>query len=214
VTPYYADDLVTIYHGDARELGLSIATPAALVSDPPYGIGATTANRSRGRGRVAVAHDWPAVVGDDAPFDPAPWLEFPEVILWGANHYADRLPTSPSWLVWDKRIDLGSNDSADCEIAWTNLGGPARVFRHRWQGMLRDSERGESYHPTQKPVALMRWCIGMTVAPLVIDPFMGSGSTLVAAKSLGRRAIGIEIEERYCEIAARRCAQEVLGLAV
>jgi site-specific DNA-methyltransferase (adenine-specific) len=157
------------------------------------------------------------VVGDDQPFDPNPLLALGlPTVLWGANHYADRLPPSPSWFVWDKRIDLGSNDSADCEMAWTNIGGPARMFRHRWQGMLRDSERGDSYHPTQKPVALMLWVLCKIPVPKVrfvtLDPYMGGGATLVAAKSLGFKAVGIEIEERYCEIAANRCRQEVLGL--
>lgn len=209
--PYYADLSVTIYHADCREW---LPPANVLVTDPPYGIEATTANRSRGRSRLAQAHDWPAVVGDRAPFDPASLLGLglPSV-LWGANHYASRLPNSASWLIWDKRVDLGSNDSADCELAWTNLGGPARMFRHRWQGMVRDSERGESYHPTQKPVALMLWVIAKCPPGIILDPFMGSGSTLVAAKSLNRRAIGVEIEERYCEIAARRCSQEVLGLS-
>jgi site-specific DNA-methyltransferase (adenine-specific) len=210
MTPYYADELVTIYHGDCREW---LPPANVLVTDPPYGIEATTANRSRGRSRLARAHDWPAVVGDRGPFDPASLLGLglPSV-LWGANHYSSRLPDSASWLIWDKRVDLGSNDSADCEMAWTNLGGPARTFRHRWQGMVRDSERGESYHPMQKPVALMLWVIAKCPPGTILDPFMGSGTTLVAAKFLNRHAIGIEIEERYCEIAARRCSQEVLGL--
>lgn len=208
--PYYQDDSVTLYHGDARDIAPSL-TADALVADPPYGISATTANHSRGRSRMTLAHDWPEVHGDREPFDPAPWLAYRQVVLWGANHYAG-LPASPSWLVWDKRVGLGSNDSADCELAWSNLGGPARLFQHRWSGMLRDSERGESYHPTQKPVALMRWVLDMTEGT-ILDPFAGSGPTLRAAKDLGRTAIGIEIEERYCEIAARRLSQEVLALA-
>jgi site-specific DNA-methyltransferase (adenine-specific) len=216
VTPYYSDDLVTIYHGDCREEWvdrIAVCDSDALITDPPYGIAATTANYSRGRSQMAVAHDWPAVVGDDEPFDPTTLLALGlPAVLWGANYYANRLPPSPSWLVWNKRIAGVRNDSADCELAWTNLTGPARVFHHEWMGMLRSSERGESYHPTQKPVALMRWCVERTDGT-VLDPYMGSGSTLVAAKSLGRHAIGIEIEERYCEIAALRCSQEILGLS-
>jgi site-specific DNA-methyltransferase (adenine-specific) len=157
----------------------------------------------------------PPVVGDTQPFDPAPLLRFPRVVLFGANHYADRLPPSPTWLVWDKRDGVASDDNADCELAWTNLGGPARLYRHLWRGLCRASEQGQRHlHPTQKPVALMAWIIANWTKPgdLILDPYMGSGPVLRAAKDLGRRAIGIEIEERYCEIAARRLGQEVLPL--
>jgi site-specific DNA-methyltransferase (adenine-specific) len=211
VTPYYADDLVTIYHGDCRDTSLWQPPVFALVTDPPYGINAQSNGFGRGRKALTRQRRHARIIGDCEPFDPAPWLDFPQIVLFGANHYAHRLPPSSRWLIWDKRDGLTANALSDCELAWTNLKGPARLFSHRWFGMLRDSERGEAFHPTQKPVALMRWVLAFTTGS-VLDPYMGAGSTLVAAKSLDRRAIGIEIEERYCEIAARRCSQEVLGL--
>src|SRR5690606_34818674 len=109
---------------------------------------------------------------------------FPRVVLFGANHFASRLPPTPTWLVWDKRRGTGSDSQADCEIAWSNLGGPARLFSHLWRGAIRDSERGvKRVHPTQKPVALMRWCLEQArPSGIVLDPFLGSGSTLVACK--------------------------------
>jgi len=211
--PYYDHGGITIYHGDCREILPSIKADV-MVTDPPYGIDANTRGWSAGRSVAGVARDWPAVRGDDEPFNPAHLLALGlPTVLWGANHYADSLPRSPSWFVWYKRTNGIENDSADAELAWTNLGGPARVFHHPWMGMLRASEKGEAYHPTQKPVVLMLWCLRRCPDGDVLDPYMGGGSTLRAAKDLGRKAIGIEIEERYCEIAAKRLAQEVFSFS-
>jgi site-specific DNA-methyltransferase (adenine-specific) len=181
---------------------------AVIVADPPYGL----SYKPGGNGKaVRLVKD--TVTGDTNPFDPALLLSYrAPLVLWGANHYASRLPVSASWLVWDKRCGTTSDSHADCELAWTNLGGPARLYSQLWRGMLRDGEPESRVHPTQKPVRLMRWCLSLCRIGTVIDPFMGSGTTLVAAKEEGRRAIGIEIEERYCEIAAKRLAQEVLPL--
>jgi site-specific DNA-methyltransferase (adenine-specific) len=222
VTPYYQDDLVTLYHGDAREIAPAIVGVDSVVSDPPYGIGwGVEGGPTRSKSRKVRGDTYEPIVGDGSPFDPEPWLQYRSVVLWGANHYASRLPPSPSWLVWDKRPSGWSNDQADCELAWTNLGGPARMFRMDWSGggTLR-KENGShpvagviALHPSQKPLSLMRWVIAKVPDGTILDPFAGSGSTLVAAKSLGRRAIGIEIVERYAEAAARRCSQEVLGLS-
>ena len=101
----------------------------------------------------------------------------------------------------------------EAELAWSNVIGTTRLFRSLWSGLLRSAEKGEFYHPTQKPVALMEWCLGfLDENDTVLDPFCGSGTTLLAAKNLGRLAIGIEIEPRYCEIAVKRLRQEVLPL--
>jgi DNA modification methylase len=150
------------------------------------------------------------VQGDDQPFDPAPWIDRP-AILWGANHYANRLPCSGGWLVWDKTPNGVRHGFiySHAEMAWTNLGNRVSKFSLEWQGADRNGE--PFLHPTQKPLPLMQWCLELLDAEaVVLDPFMGSGTTLRAAKDLGRRAIGIEIEERYCEIAANRLSQEVL----
>jgi site-specific DNA-methyltransferase (adenine-specific) len=215
--PYYEDAAsgIVIYCGDCYEIvpQLSIR-PAALITDPPYGIDLHTENKTGHRGNACPAGDYPKVHGDDKPFDPSPWLSYPTIVLFGANHFASRLPSASRWLVWDKRDGMTSNDQADCEIAWTNIRGPARLFRHRWNGMIKDSERDERRrHPTQKPVSLMQWVLRLADlerGSLVLDPFMGIGSTLIAAKQCALRAIGIEIVERYCEIAAKRLAQGVL----
>ena len=209
MTPYYQDDLVTIYHGDALEVMPDLdLTGFVLVADPPYGIALDTSSR----------WDWlpdhQPVTGDGEPFDPAPLLALglPSV-LFGANHYASRLPDSRGWFCWDKATRDGLDlKQAEVEFGWTNFLSRPKMLRHMWSGAYRDSERGTRYHPTQKPVVLLRWVLGWTPPAPVLDPYMGSGPTLVAAKEAGRRAIGIEIEERYCEIAAQRCSQEVLGL--
>ncbi len=220
-TPYYSDDHVTLYHGDCRELVHSLSFDV-VVADPPYGIGWDAANAKRGRSRLAEASDFPDIHGDDEPFDPAPWLALARpMVLFGANHYADRLPPASRWLIWDKldgltttKRDVGFCDQADAELAWTNLGGPARLYSQRWLGMLKAGRDAsiKRRHPTEKPVELMTWVLVQVPDGVVLDPYMGSGTTPRAAKDLGRRAIGIEIDERYCEIAARRCAQEVLAL--
>ena len=118
--------------------------------------------------------------------------------------------------MWDKRDGIESNDNSDCELAWANFGGSIRIYRHRWNGVIRASENGETHvHSAQKPVALMRWSLTRAkLAPgaLVYDPYMGSGPIAEACKQLGYRYIGVELVESYCEIAARRLQQEVFAL--
>lgn len=216
--PYYDEGGITIYHGDCRDILPSLNTVDLVLTDPPYGISYSPAPGGAGwykNGKVWTGSD--LVLGDDTPFDPTPLLRFPRLILWGANHYADKLPASPTWLIWHKRWfndPMTSVDFADCEIAWSNVGGPARVYRYEWNGLLRAGQRGEHNHPTEKPLALMRWCLQRwsAVGDLILDSYMGSGTTLRAAKDLGRKAIGIEIEERYCEIAVKRLQQQAMIL--
>jgi len=209
--PYYEDAAVTIYHGDCRAI-LPGLTFDAVVTDPPYGVAHDTNYKRFG---TTTNRDWGSpIVGDDEPFDPTPWLQYP-CVMFGANYYADKLPLG-RWIVWDKRDGVTPMLMADAEMAWHNLSGRAvQLFQWTWNGFQRQGERGTAHDPTQKPIALMKWVLETYVPTgVILDPFMGSGTTLRAAKDLGRKAIGIEIEERYCEIAAQRMGQEVLDLGM
>ena len=212
MTPYYEHAGITIWHGDCREILPGIGPVDLVLTDPPYGIAHPTDYAARGRGALAACNDWPAVGGDAGPFEPGPFLG-QAAILWGANYYASRLPESSGWLVWDKLRPHGL-DQATCELAWSNCVKGARVFRHLWNGMMRGSERTTLLHPTQKPTVLMEWCLGLKGVPpgIVLDPFMGSGPVIEACKKVGRKAIGIEIVEEYCEVAVHRLQQGVLAL--
>lgn len=215
--PYYQDALVTIYHGDSREIvpRLSADSFDLVVSDPPYGIDHPTDYAARRRGGLSECRvDYPPIYDDDKPFDPAWILALNKpTVLFGANYFCDKLPISSGWFFWDKFRPDGLDQSTG-ELAWTNFVKGIRVFRHLWNGMMVASERGEHHHPSQKPVALFTFILTHRWTPpgTVLDPYMGAGPVLRAAKDLGRKAIGIEIEERYCEIAARRMQQEVLAL--
>lgn len=197
--PYYQDDAVTIYHGDCREIVPQLGRFDLLLTDPPYGIGI---NKSH---RLSVSRGFGGETWDDEAPDITPLLPVASKrIVWGGNYF----PLSPTrcFLVWDKQND--GRDFADCEMAWTDIDAVARIFRRRPMNM-----DGGKVHPTQKPLALMLWCIGLAGdVQTILDPFAGSGTTGRAAKDLGKQATLIEREERYCEIAASRMAQEVLPL--
>ena len=133
------------------------------------------------------------------------------VIIFGGNFFADILPISSHWIVWDKLNTMPS--FGDCELIYTSVDRKSvKKVTVEWNGLL--GKEGARSHPTQKPLKLMVWFAKHYSDPkeIILDPFMGSGTTLRAAKDLGRKAIGIEIEEKYCEIAVRRLRQEVLAL--
>lgn len=216
LAPYYEEDGISIYCGDCRKVlpFLDAGFVDLVVTDPPYGIGeARKPNASRSK--IAQSKDYGKATWDDAP--PPPWLVQMILgygrhhIVFGGNYFG--LPPSSCWLVWDK--DNGENDFADCELAWTDLPKAVRKIKWTWHGM-RQENMGESkeprWHPTQKPLAVMKWAIQQAPddCEIILDPFMGSGTTLVAAKQLGRQGIGIEVSERYCEVAANRLRQKVL----
>lgn len=205
--PYYDDGRgIVIYHGDCREVLPTLGPVDLVLTDPPYGIGAAREKPHNGWADYGVA-DW------DLQRPPV-WVmhllleKAKDCVVWGGNYFTDILPPSMGWMIWDK----GQRDFslADVEMAWTSSQRAARAITYARGKALADGKQ----HPTQKPLAVIAWALKQyPEAQIVLDPFMGSGTTLVAAKQLGRRAIGIEIEERYCAIAVERLRQEVLDFA-
>ena len=191
-----------LYCGDCLEVLPTLGKVDAVVTDPPYGIG-YVAEESSQRGITK----FPAIKGDDSLFDPTPFINANDCILFGCNNYCHAIPPRQGqWYFWDKvkKNGLGVR-IAEGEYCWHKRGTKPRAFRHLWSGAHRDSESGElSQHPTQKPVALLEWCISMVDAETILDPFMGSGTTGVACVKLGRKFIGIEIEPKYFDIACKR----------
>jgi site-specific DNA-methyltransferase (adenine-specific) len=199
----------TLYLGDCLEILPTLGKVDAVVTDPPYGMandvdsrrftgGNVGHRRGAGGGRFREM-----IAGDDAPFNPSPFLAFDNVIMWGTNHYAARLPVGTT-LVWIKRNDEAYGTFlSDAEIGFQKGGCGVYCFRD----LSMKAEERERKHPNQKPLPLMRWCISrFPDAQIIFDPFMGSGTTGVACVSLGRKFIGIEIEEKYFDIACRRIA--------
>jgi site-specific DNA-methyltransferase (adenine-specific)/modification methylase len=172
----------------------------AVITDPPYGLG----DKWQGGGGTkntswkfdpSEARSWD---GEIAPDLPSVLSVGDELIVWGGNYY--ELPPSRCWLLWDKK----QNDewtTGQAEMAWTNLDRTVRVFRF---AQCEQASEGEKYHPTQKPLTLMKWCMKWIKQGTVLDPFMGSGTTGVAAVQMGRKFIGIEREPKYFEIACKR----------
>ena len=207
----------TLYLGDCRDVLPSLGRVDAVVTDPPYGIGEAAgkaATRTSGfkamrGGRSAVLRDYGVEDWDNEPIAvdlmnlvraAGRWQ-----IIFGGNYYA--LPPTSCWLVWDKLN--GDTDFADCELAWTNLKKAVRRIKFLWNGYMRANGETRDGHPTQKPVGVMKWCVSHLPdsAQTILDPFMGSGTTGVAAVQMGRNFIGIEREEKYFEIACHRIEQ-------
>jgi DNA modification methylase len=213
VEPYYDQGGITIYHADCADV-LPDVDPARvdlLLTDPPYGIGYDSGHAKHQGSSI----DRGMVVGDDSPFDPSHLLHYGRAIIWGGNCFASKLPDWPGWIVWDKVTqNVSQMRGAEAEFAWTNFVTRSRVFRHLWRGAYRDSENGHHVHPTQKPVALMRWVLDNWTEPgdLILDPYMGSGPVARACADLGRRYIGVEIVEEYCEAAVNRLGQMAMVL--
>ena len=206
-----AEDVGRLMDGEKADL---------LLTDPPYGINIVNTGRvgidapagfgKVGTRRMVKARTYHNIEGDDHPFDPRPFLDLaPVVMLFGGNNFASRLPDSPAWLVWDKKAEKGAdhNNFSDVELVWTNLKQKScPIYRHLWSGLLREGDRNvelkDRVHPTQKPVGLIAAILSDHSNPgaLCLDPFLGSGTTLVACEQLGRTCYGMEISPQYCQV--------------
>ncbi len=220
---YYEQGGFTIYHGDNLPIMLELVGEAKskmdlLLTDPNYGIsrdggmrGAGHDGFGNGTKRADTARvyegDWDDERASNEQLHVAIALA-QQAIIWGGNYFADLLPVSTKWLVWDKQQTMPTY--SDAELAWTNLPGVStKMFRYNGSGLM--AKERTRFHPTQKPESLILWCLGLVPeAKTVIDPWLGSGTTLVAAKLKGMTGIGIEKDERFCEVAAKRLAQDVL----
>lgn len=221
--PYYQDESCTIYHGDCRELGHLATAETALISDPPYGVAVSLGVSAKGScggmwKNVTIKGDESTAARDEAmqTFSALPFAVF-------GSHKMPPPTGTQATLVWEKGEHVGAGNLA---LPWKPNFELIFVGGSEWAGQRKGSvirilaiagcvgaaNTGYRHHPTEKPVGIMSYLISYSTRPEIIDPFMGSGTTLRAAKDLGRKSIGIEIEERYCEIAAKRLAQEVLPL--
>ena len=213
----------TLYLGDCRDILPTLPKVDAVITDPPYGMNWNTNSKRFSGGQRSIRRgdgrdDWGAINGDADPFDPDPWLSFPRVVMFGSNHFSARLPVGTT-LVWVKKADhLFGTFLSDAEVAWMKGGHGVYCFSKQFPPPSRMAEHdGTVAHPTQKPIELMKWCMDMAKVAawsVVLDPYMGSGSTGVAAMQTGRQFIGIEREPKYFDIACRRIeqAQKQIGL--
>lgn len=203
--------------GDSTSLdqinkALGSNNPEMIYTDPPYGIKISISDGKKHGNSKCKRNNFNPILNDDST-DCAvrcislllSLVEVKTMIIWGANYYSNVLPPSNCWIIWDK--NTGSNDFCDAELAWCNHKSAVRIFKHTWNGMIKESEKGEKrVHPTQKPIALAEWCITKygSECQIIFDPFLGSGSTLIAAEKLNRKCIGLELSPAYCDVIVER----------
>lgn len=178
----------------------------AIFTDPPYGIGLDKEGQTLGKSKRygAVLNDANADVAKES-FQMAVAMNVPEMYFWGANHYSSILPDSSCWIVWDKQGGK-SVTFADCELCYTNIDKPVRMFTHIWDGFRKDSEKGEKrVHPTQKPIKLFEdiW-EKFNTGQVILDLFGGSGSTLIACEKTNRQCYMMELDQKYCDVIINR----------
>ncbi len=202
LVPFWQDETCTIYNADCRKVLPWMKRFDLLLTDPPYGIGVGRMQMQAGAKRKEFEEfAWDDATPSQSLIDSQIELAN-DAIIWGGNYF--QLRPSRCWLTWDKVQEFSGSDF---EAAWTSFDKPCKTFR-----MSRvEAHTNGKHHPTEKPLALMRWCLGLAPdAQTILDPFMGSGTTLLAAKLEGRKAVGIEVNKTYCEAAVNRLKQKIL----
>lgn len=188
-----------LYRADCREVLPTLGLVDAVVTDPPYGVAhnkESAVRRYKVRGSIA---------NDESPPDVSELAQYP-CVIWGGNNFCDQLPRSTGWLVWHKYHPEQSQHS-QAELAWTNCVRTVRHHSQAYHGFMR--KRDGWHHPNQKPPELMEWCLSFCPAGLVLDPYMGSGTTGIACARAGRAFVGVEISQEYFDIACRRIEEAV-----
>lgn len=202
--PFYHDSHCVIYNADCRKVLPFLEVMDLVLTDPPYGINATKMTMGKGQSSKPKAKRF-----NNSSWDENVPRNLNQVLdagryacIWGGNYMTQFLEPTNDWLVWHKKND--DRSFSECEFAWTNFGCQSRHLSHHWGGELKS-------HPTQKPLDVIRWCFRWVPEVMtVIDPFMGSGTTLVASKAEGRFSVGIELEAEHCKTAVKRLAQGTL----
>jgi len=190
----------TLYLGDCLEIMPTLGKVDAVVTDPPYGMNIQKYNMGKSNNFQSI--EWDKKRPSGKTLSDLRFISTHQII-WGGQYFSDSLPQAPKWLIWDKKT-AGITSFADCELAWTNLDGCARMFRFLWSGPYMDVHQ-KRLHPTQKPLQLMDWCLTQVPnAESIFDPFMGSGTTGAACAKMGRKFTGIELDEGYFDIACKR----------
>ena len=185
-----------------------------VFTDPPYGIDIVK-NGKVGADNLAKCGEYSPVIGDEttntaeAMYNTCVSLGYKRFIIWGGNYFISFLPFSASWIVWDKRGDVSSNNFADGEMAWCSFETPIRIYKQLWMGMIREGEHDKRVHPTQKPVKLLGDILTDFTKDndIILDLFGGSGTTLIACEQLNRICYMMELDPKYCDVIIDRWEQ-------
>ena len=207
--PYYETELGKLYHGDCLEIMPMLEPVDLVLTDPPYGMNWNFSGHGSGKKAQGGKHSQfkaIKIIGDSKEFNPTHLLKYPSVIIWGFYYFPQHLYRG-TVLVWPKKYsDSFGTFLSDGDAAWMNRGNGVYIS----PTVNPASFQKDRVHPTQKPVSLMMWCIEKSKANgLILDPYIGSGTTAIACERLNRRWIGIEIEEKYCKIAKERIEREL-----